>query len=121
MGSGIPCLAGRFINDSLNVRRAKRRGAALTRLSTLELAPVLRFVRLFVYEKGRVHKPPWRKGGKPRGFQDGGRVLVETPAPPLCALFTCTACSITETVRVPKWGGGRDLCKHLSSTACIFL
>ena len=46
MGSGIPCLAGHFINDSLNVRCAKRRAAALTRLSTLELAPVLRFVRL---------------------------------------------------------------------------
>src|SRR3989344_2752925 len=57
------------------------------RLSTLELAPVLRFVRLFVYEKGRVHKPPWRKGGKPRGSPDGGRGLVETPAPPLCASF----------------------------------
>ena len=87
MESGIPCLAGRFINDSLNVRRAKRRAAALTRLSTLELAPVLRFVCLFVYEKGRVHKPPWRKGGKPRGSPDGGRGLVETPAPPLCASF----------------------------------
>ena len=83
MGSGIPCLAGRFINDSLNVRRAKRRAAALTRLSTLELAPVLRFA----HSLHAQHVQSQRRCE----FQSGEGVgICVSTCPPLRAFFCNT-------------------------------
>src|SRR3989344_8403232 len=126
MGSGIPCLAGRFINDSLNVRCAKRRAAALTRLSTLELAPVLRFVCLFVYEKGRVHK---HKSPRRKAVSEHSERTLETEGFPRWGVGVCArggqvgkSASAREARRAERFSRrGSGTCGNTCSSAlCIF-
>ena len=109
MESGIPCLAGRFINGSLNVRCAKRRAAALTRLSTLELAPVLRLAHFDVSQRGRVHKhkPPRRKA-----VSEHSERTLETEGFPRWGVGVCARGGKVENREVFQTGVG-GLWKHL--------
>ncbi|RJQ34742.1 hypothetical protein C4556_01995 [Candidatus Parcubacteria bacterium] len=75
----------------------------------MELAPVLRFLRLFVYEKGRVHKhkPPRRKA-----VSEHSERTLETEGFPRWGVGVCARGGKMENREVFQTGVG-GLWKHL--------